>query len=99
LTDDGCAIAGFAGSFGVGDWDFWLARTDASGTVHWDQASVGTGDNSAYAFTGKKEQAEEEKNARTKLGNGADFMVRFHPWARWRCPRDKGMAVASYSRL
>ena len=42
-SDGGYAIAGHTNSYGTGDYDIWLVKTDDSGTVEWTQAYGGTG--------------------------------------------------------
>jgi hypothetical protein len=42
-SDGGYAIAGRTNSYGAGDYDIWLVKTDDSGTVEWTQAYGGTG--------------------------------------------------------
>jgi parallel beta-helix repeat protein len=36
-TDGGFALAGCTDSFGSGDWDMWLVKTDENGVIQWDQ--------------------------------------------------------------
>jgi len=48
-SDGGYAIAGFTSSFGAGDADFWLVKTDSSGDMEWSQTYGGTGLDRAYA--------------------------------------------------
>jgi hypothetical protein len=40
--DGGYALAAWTGSFGAGDWDFWLVKTDVNGIVQWNNTYGGT---------------------------------------------------------
>ncbi len=47
-SDGGYALAGYTASFGAGYSDFWLVKTDASGTLQWSQNYGGPGSEWAY---------------------------------------------------
>jgi len=47
--DGGFALAGLTGSFGGGNFDFWLVKTDSFGNVEWNQTYGGTKSDIAYS--------------------------------------------------
>jgi len=48
-SDGGYAIAGTTFSYGAGGADFWLVKTDASGTAQWNQTYGGTNIDKGYS--------------------------------------------------
>jgi hypothetical protein len=49
-SDGGYALAGYTLSFGAGNFDFWLVKTDRFGVVEWNQTYGGSGYEMAYTL-------------------------------------------------
>jgi hypothetical protein len=49
-NDGGYALAGYTTSFGAGNMDFWLVKTDADGEALWSKTYGGTGDDKGYSL-------------------------------------------------
>jgi hypothetical protein len=47
--DGGFVLTGFTQSFGVGNSDFWLVKTDSFGDAQWNKTYGGVNDESAYS--------------------------------------------------
>ena len=51
-SDGGYAIAGITSSFGAGNWDVWLIKTDAGGIMQWNQTYGGAGSDYGWSVVG-----------------------------------------------
>ena len=49
-TDGGCAVAGHTLSFGAGNYDIYILKLDASGTLQWSRAIGGSSLDQAYSM-------------------------------------------------
>jgi hypothetical protein len=75
-TDGGYALAGETCSFGAGNYDAWLVRTDASGTVQWNRTYGGTNEDGATALVQTSDGGYALAGRTTSYGSGEpDFWL------------------------
>jgi hypothetical protein len=90
-SDGGYTIAGYTKSFGAGDRDFWLVKTDADGNLEWNQTYGGTEydvanalittSNGGYAIAGDTESfGTEGGNFWLLVSDSHGVIPEFQPW-------------------
>ena len=95
LSDGGFALAGYTGTYGLGLWSSWVARTDADGWLAWQQA-YGTAEmDRAQAIVtlpgGGIALAGQVHNAKTGVDEA--LFVRADQWGNSTCNQTGKCAV------
>jgi len=75
-SDGGYALAGFTDSYGPGSFDFWLVKTNSSGSMLWNQTYGGTGDDEASSVIQTSDGGYALAGYTTSFGvGGYDFWL------------------------
>ncbi|MCK4435140.1 hypothetical protein KAU92_06580, partial [Candidatus Bathyarchaeota archaeon] len=69
-VDGGYAIAGETRSFGNGSWDLWLVKTDASGSMQWNQTYGGPDIDRAFSVVQTVDGGYAIAGETRSFGNG-----------------------------
>jgi|GEM_PF-3428976 len=73
-SDGGYILCGTTSSFGSGGEDIWVLKLNEDGTIKWQRALGGTGDEQCIAIVKREEKVGEEKKERYLVaGNSNSF--------------------------
>jgi len=77
-SDGGYIVAGYTTSFGAGNWDIFLIKTNASGNVQWAKTYGGSGDERAYSVRQTSDGGYIVAGYTTSFGAGSDdiFLIK-----------------------
>jgi predicted secreted protein len=75
-SDGGYALAGYTTSFGVGESDFWLVKTDGYGNQQWNKTYGGVNSDDAYSVVGTSDGGYALTGKTESFGAGkSDFWL------------------------
>ena len=74
-SDGGYALAGSTYSFGAGNHDVWLVKTDAYGSVEWNKTYGGTGDDVAFSLVHTSDGGYALAGSMYPIGGAEDFWL------------------------
>jgi hypothetical protein len=76
-TDDGgYAVVGYTSSFGAGNLDFWLVKTDSVGSMQWNQTYGGPENDIAYSVVQTRNGGYAIAGSTKSFGSGSsDFYL------------------------
>jgi hypothetical protein len=75
-SDGGYALGGYTNSFGAGIYDFWLVKTEADGSMQWNQTYGGANYDQAYSLVQTLDNGYALAGYTNSYGaGGADFWL------------------------
>jgi len=75
-SDGGYALAGYTESFGAGDLDYWLVKTDSDGNMIWNQTYGGTGYDEAVSMVQTSDDGYVFVGSANSLEDGGVWLVK-----------------------
>jgi hypothetical protein len=75
-SDGGYALAGYTNSFGAGNNDFWLVKTDSSGNMLWNRTYGGTGTDNTYQLRLTSDDGYAMAGYTTSFGGFSAYLVK-----------------------
>jgi hypothetical protein len=74
-SDGGYIVVGWTLSFGAGNWDIFLIKTDAKGNIQWAKTYGGTDDDSAYSVQQTSDGGYIVAGYTRSFGEGSDILL------------------------
>jgi len=77
-SDGGYILAGYTQSFGAGNWDFWLVKTNANGDSMWSRTFGGIRDDRCYSVQQTSDDGYILAGRTFSFGQGVPYCQNFY---------------------
>jgi hypothetical protein len=74
-SDGGYVITGTTSSFGAGNWDVWLVKTDIYGNMEWSKTYGGSGDETAFSLVQSSDGGYALAGSTYTIGGDENFWL------------------------
>jgi len=98
-SDGGFALAGYTESFGAGDYDYWLVKTDANGNMMWNQTYGGTDLDEATSLVQTSDEGYALAGSANSFDNGGVWLVKTDVSGNMMWNRTHGRPSSETSQL
>jgi predicted secreted protein len=94
-SDGGYAVTGYTNSFGAGNTDFWLVKTDSSGNMQWNMTYGGTGFDNTYQLKRTNDGGYAMGGLSTSFGQMTAFLVKTDEFGNMQWNKTFGVTIGN----
>jgi predicted secreted protein len=94
-SDGGYVVTGYTNSFGAGNTDFWLVKTDSSGNMQWNMTYGGTGFDNTYQLKRTNDGGYAMGGLSTSFGQMTAFLVKTDEFGNMQWNKTFGVTIGN----